>query len=564
MLPELWVVYMMLAVGVPPSAREPSPREILREASRIACRQDAHQSYWCDRALLQVGSVQIRARDFEGALKTIEASKYEYGRHSALVDLASALARAGQRERALAVLRQIGTDHGWEQMWLDDRVRTAWLEHEISAGEHEKARETIEEMVTAESRAGGFSQLAKAYAKVGDAAAAERAFQLALAVSKSIPDDFARAKALGELADAQLTTGKSQAKQTIRDLVEASGSMKDPLARVAALREAAVRTARMQERQGADRLFRQAIDAREAIQPPVPCPEENRVGALEQIAKAQAGVGYFEDAVKTARMIIHSDKDFTVDGRREDAMCAIAVAQSKAGLFTDAVATALSVQYYHQYREEALLEIATVQLSRGDRKGATATAEQIPNPSMKAIALLKIATVCAKSGQGDCAKRIAGRIHVVGRHMLPLPGQSPKEFDYRRPETWGCLYDLPPNYSTSLTRSMAVDKAQRLAGAAMTLAQSLGESHNTRYAEMFKDLPWPEVVRATARAHAMNGDAKEAQAWAAQIGSDEKLASPDDRQVTAQNLDATSRVEQRIYALIGVAEGILDARGIAP
>ncbi len=81
---------------------------------------------------------------------------------------------------------------------------------------------------------------------------------------------------------------------------------------------------------------------------------------------------------------------------------------------------------------------------------------------------------------------------------------------------------------------------------------------------MFKDLPWPEVVRATAHAHAMNGDAKEAQAWAAQIGSDEKLASPDDRQVTAQNLDATSRVEQRIYALIGVAEGILDARGIAP
>jgi tetratricopeptide (TPR) repeat protein len=557
----IWIAYVALAAVSPPSARaqEPAPREILAEAGRIARRQDGHQRYWCDRTLLQIRSVQLRAGDFEGALKTMEASTYEYGRNSALVDLANALARAGQHARALAVLRQIGTDHGWNQGWLDDGVRTGCLEHEISAGEHEKARKTIDEMTTAECRADGFCRLARAYAKVGDEVTAERTFQLALAAAKTISEEFARAKALWELADAQLAAGKSPAKATIRELVQAAGFMKDPSARVAALREAAVRTAKMQDRAAADRLFRQAIDARQAIQPPVPCPEENRLGALEQIAKAQAEVGYFDDALKTARMIVHSEKDFTVDGRREEAMHAIAVAQAKAGRITDAVATALSVQYYHQFKEEALLEIVGVQLLHGDRKGATATAEQNPNPSMRAIALLKVAVAYAKLGDKDTAKSIAGRIHVVEQPLLPLPGQGPTEFDYRRPETWGCLYDAP-HYFTMLSHCMAVDKAVRLAGAAMTLAQALGESHHERYAEMLKDLHWPEVLRAIARAHAANGDTREALAWASRIGSDEKLASSEGQQVTARNLHATIRVQQRIAALVGVAEGILDSR----
>ena len=44
----------------------------------------------------------------------------------------------------------------------------------------------------------------------------------------------------------------------------------------------------------------------------------NKMNALNQIAVAQAGVGYIDDALKTASMIEHSESDFAQDGDREE------------------------------------------------------------------------------------------------------------------------------------------------------------------------------------------------------------------------------------------------------
>ena len=274
----LAIILTGLLTASPPPAREPAPRNILREASRIASRQNERQGYWCDRTLLDIGNIQIRVGDFEAALQSIGHSKYEYDRNSALVDLAIAIARAGQRTQAFAVLRQIGTNHAWSRERLEDDVRMGCLEHEISIGHRERARKTIDEMTTAASRARGLVKLARAYLKASDNATAGRMFAIALAATRTIPDEFQRAEALWDIADAQLIDGRSPAAETVRELVSASDSFKDSWARVSALREAAVRTARMKDRRGADRLFRQAIDAREAIQPPAPCPEDNRIG----------------------------------------------------------------------------------------------------------------------------------------------------------------------------------------------------------------------------------------------------------------------------------------------
>src|SRR5579883_2170425 len=78
----------------------PSISAILREASEIALKQGEPENYWTDRVLLRLGELQVRAGDFESALRSIRASSYPYGRDMGLLKLAEALARAGKKQRA--------------------------------------------------------------------------------------------------------------------------------------------------------------------------------------------------------------------------------------------------------------------------------------------------------------------------------------------------------------------------------------------------------------------------------------------------------------------------------
>jgi non-ribosomal peptide synthetase component E (peptide arylation enzyme) len=121
----------------------PNIKAVLKKASQIAIRQHEHQGYWSDHTLLDIASVQRRAGDFDGALHTITKSNYPYGRMAALDDLAKTMARAGRRKQAFTVLRQMGTDHGWRQDLLHDRVTMAYLEHQISSGDLKGAHQSI-------------------------------------------------------------------------------------------------------------------------------------------------------------------------------------------------------------------------------------------------------------------------------------------------------------------------------------------------------------------------------------------------------------------------------------
>ena len=97
----------------------------------------------------------------------------------------------------------------------------------------------------------------------------------------------------------------------------------------------------------------------------------------------------------------------------------------------------------------------------------------------------------------------------------------------------------------------AVSRSAEVAAATMTLTQTLGENQDFDYAGAFKDEQFAEIIRAVARAHVATGDAKAALAWASRIGSDEKIPANDEH-------SARNSVENRINALLGVAEGILD------
>ncbi len=489
----------------------------------------------------------MRAGDFDGARDSIAKCNNSYSANASSVHLAEALAGAGDHERAFQVLRDMGTDHGWRQDFLDDGVRMRWLEYLISTRDFRRADLAVEEFAVPNSRPVGLRKLALAYAEGGDKAAAQRCLQEAIRASTAIADEFDRAKCLWQIADAQIAASESAAAAaTLRFLTEDSGTFKDGWARVAALREAAVRAATINERQLASQLFSEAVDAHRGIKPPTPCPERSRIAALKSIAEAQAGAGYINEAFVTARMIEHSDKDFWRDGSREEAIDRIAVAQAKAGDISNAIQTALAVEHYPQYKDEALLEIVELLVTRTRLPEALTTVELIADPPTRATATLRVAAAHAKSGDKETAKCIARQIRLTSNDFLPLADHA--SFDYAKPETWGIIYDERSAFTMASHRA-SVDKAQKLAAAAMTLAHALDEHHDG-FAVLFKDILDETIVFSLARAQAMSGDDGTALAWSRQIGSDERIGSKEE-------CEAVRLVQLRVYALLGVAEGIL-------
>src|SRR5207237_4690363 len=147
--------------------------------SEIVIKRDEQQRYWCERALLQIGDVQIRARDFDGVLRSIRGSSDEYGRNERLVNLAEAMARAGKREGALDIMRLLTSHHAWTRAHLDDDVQLQWIEHLIASGDLNSARKGLDQLKTERSRSDGWRKLATAYAKAGDAARTAEYFNLA-------------------------------------------------------------------------------------------------------------------------------------------------------------------------------------------------------------------------------------------------------------------------------------------------------------------------------------------------------------------------------------------------
>jgi tetratricopeptide (TPR) repeat protein len=538
-----WVVVPSDADGAPLPNRNAKPvgpevEAALREASDLALMQDKVQHYWSDGVLLQIAGVQIRAGDFDGALRSIRGSSYDHGRNARLVDLAEALARAGKKERALEVVRML--DPSWRPNDVEDTVQLRWIEHLIAIDDLGRAAKATEQLKFDRNRLDGMRKLAVAYAKSGDADGATVQFTLALGAAADLKGEFDRARAYWETADAQLSVGKADAaKATLRRLVE-KVEIKEPWAKVVALSECAALAAKAKDEQTAHLLFRRAVEAHNNVD------ALNKQIALQQIAVAQAGVGYIDDALKTASMIAHSETDFAQDGDREKALYAIAVAQVKANDAEGAVRTALSVKYFIQYRDDALHAVIDHEIAKQDLQKALTTAEKIDNPSRKASAILKVAAAYAKSGDRKTAADVGARIELTTRKEF----RAQEKFDYRAPRSWCVRYDASSFFTISRSQ-MWGQRAAEVAGAAMSLSQELGQIPDDSYAILFDKVHTEEVIQSLARAHAVSGDAGEALAWAKKIGGSVKVKSIGD--------DISRRaVEQRIYALIGVAEGILD------
>jgi hypothetical protein len=200
-------------------------------------------------------------------------------------------------------------------------------------------------------------------------------------------------------------------------------------------------------------------------------------------------------------------------------------------------------------RKKALNGILTVQIEKGDLDGALATAEKIDDNLEQTIARLTIATVYARQSQRVFAVWTVAQIHLPG--PWGLAGKR-EDYDFQKARSWGELYDDP--MAAGLGWSFECDRrAARLAAASMTLSQSLHQLPREPYATAFAGF-CPEVILELARAHALSGSPREALAWARQIGATEPTQGVEDwRQHEA--------ILQRIAALLGVAEGVLEREG---
>ena len=454
-----------------PKPEAVSPAILLQEASELALKQDEHQHYWTDRVLLHIGEVQIRAGDFTGALRSIRSSSYSYGRNAGLHRLAEALARAGKRERAFDVLHQLDSYHGLRQNPWNDGVQLRWIEYLIASGELGRAGKAIDQLKSEEHRPEGLRKLAVGYAKSGDAGRASELFARALNAAATLQEERYRCRALSETAAAQLSFGKADAaKAAIHRLAEKI-EFKDPWVKSSALRESAVLMARANDEQTAHDFFRRALGAQKAVD------ALNEYNALKHLSVAQASVGYIADALKTASMIKHDEKDFRRDSEREEALCAIAAAQLKANDVDGAIRTAMSIEHFLQYRDDAIHKIVEHLILKRDLKTALTTAEKATNPSRKASAMLKVAAAYAQSGDRKKATEVAARIKLTQRDYgigLPVAGKT-TGFDYRFPRSWGVTYDVGLA-STMLSIRMANNRAAEVAKTAMALSQGLGRS----------------------------------------------------------------------------------------
>ncbi len=542
-LAAVFVALRAVVAGEEPPLQPPaSARQILREASRIAALQPEHQDYWRERTMLLIGGAQIRAADFDGARQSIRESTYEYGHNGALIELAEALAAFGDHEGARRVIRELGQSHGWSQQLIEDGVRQKWIGYLISVKDFERARETTDQIQDREVLARALCQLAVGLFAGGDKARSEAFFRRSREAAGRINDDYAPVRTLCEIADAQMSLNEPElAAKTIQEAIESVPRLKPSWAKMWGLRESAVRAARNRNPALAIGLFSQAADLWATLD------EKNRADALDSIAVAQANVGFIDDAIKTTKLIEHSDNDFTRDGRREEAVCQIAIAQAKAGKFEEAISTATSIAYYMQYQNDALREIARLQTENRKLDPALATTAKMENQSCKAAALLGIATAAANSGDAKKARSIAGSIKL--KRGDPASFTKIAEFDFAKPITWGKLYDEEALFTTA-SHHFSVKRATEVASAAMTLEQALKDGH-PQFDVAFNDLIDEEVVEALARAHAASGDARAAFAWASRIGSEKKILSEDDS-------DSRIAVQRRIHALVGVAEGMLD------
>ncbi|MDK1030672.1 MAG: hypothetical protein QGD94_01545 [Planctomycetia bacterium] len=487
-------------------------------------------------ALPEIATAQIRASDFDGALRTANAIQNSVYGENVLFDMAKARARAGDRSGALHALALLGHEI---TSWKVDTVMQEFAVAKTKSGDVATASWATRKIGHNDLKVRALVAIARAQAKVGDRTSAKNTLLQAIRTAKAITEDFGKTRAFLSIIKAQRDAADvTAAKGTLRQLLGIAEDSKNNWFKAFALREIAAAQAQMGERRKARDNFQKAIEATDHLKGRYA--RSNRASALAEIATAQARAGDIEAALRTCRSMPVSKEDFTLDGRREEALQNIAIVQVQKGNVADALQTARSIEHFLQYKNEALLAIVKTQAETKNFKGALATANIIPNGSRKAQARLIVAAAQAKAGDKKAAVQTAEGIELLYPHPDSMLLFLQKEilFDYKKPETWGLDYEFQ-GFMTSCIHMDMVEKARDLAAAAMAFWQIIEAGDAAQYNPAFENF-YEAVLRKMAEVQVEAGDASGALRWA------RKIRSP----------------QNRIYAMLGVAEGILQRNGV--
>jgi hypothetical protein len=283
---------------------------------------------------------------------------------------------------------------------------------------------------------------------------------------------------------------------------------------------------------------------------------EYRLQASRKLAVAYAKSGDADRAEEQFSRALLAAADLRREADRAAAMTEIANAQKSVGQILGARAANDVDNAKRPFRSAS----ATLQpldesdkvgalIAKGDLQAALTTAESIRNPSAKATAILQVATAHVHAGDRRAATKVAGRIELGPSFVVVLGETSDERFDYRRPRTWGVLYDESPAF-TMAASFIWRERAAKLAAAAMEFSQVIGLQPAQPNSILFNQNE-ENVTQALARAHAFWGDANDALSWAKQTGSSATVKKADE-------FGRNWAVQRRIHALLGVAEGILD------
>lgn len=532
-------------------------KSVLRSATDLALTQGELGTLMMGDVLLQIAEAQTRAGDFEAALKSIHGASFDGdGRrhyraevaYEALVHLAESLARDGQLERGLRVLNEWDPAQKQNPDSGKERVSLRWIEHLISVNDLIKARTVTEQLEFKPNCAEAYRQLAVAYARSGDGGRASEFLDLALDAARESEISYGSALVFCEIVQTQLDLKKSdEAKATIRELLQSIDSMR-PHDRFSVLLQSAVLMAKAKDELNSRNLFERA-----GVVPK----EFNAVDqccSLLQICICQMGVGDNDSAQQMISTIDTFVQEHFSQGPVSVVALPVAVTLPQNLNLNGTMQKALSVRTLYLSRDDVLHSTIDFQIAIGRFASALRSSTEIRDPSDKAVALLTLAAAVSSSGDAKSAAAIAEKVQIE-HEELNLPKNEPARFDFRHPRSWGVVYGN--RTGTAARRHDARLHAAKVAAQSMSVALSLNWKPDESYAVLFNDFV-PEVVCAVAREHARSGDARAALAWAREIGSNERLSASGEGKVDR------SSIARRIFALAGVAEGILDRMKIAP
>ena len=340
--------------------------------------------------LREITAMQAQSGDIDGALAAARGIDDPSYRAEALVDIASAQTRAGDKQAARDTLAAaLAATRGIDYLFDRDKALANIAQAKAKAGDIDGAFATVQGIDDLSRRATTMAGIASAQAQAGDKQSARDTLAAALDVTQSTEHPIGRVDALVSVVFARARMGD------IDDALAIVRSVDDSFYHRGGGDSFRMRSSGAAVVSKVATLFAEADDIDGALA--IVQGADGRLGfhALGRIAAAQIRAGDIDGALATARIIDYGPA-------RGNTLLVIMSAQLKAGNIDGALATVESVDSSGSFvirssrvRDEKLHDIASMQARAGDFQGAMNTAMKIDARPDRVTALMGIAKYIA-------------------------------------------------------------------------------------------------------------------------------------------------------------------------